>query len=79
MAIKTINIHECDRCGYQTENPDEWVDGESGNLHISYSGSLGSMSYNGDCGGVNIGEKKWICLKCTKEFIEFMAGENNER
>ena len=75
MTMKTINIYQCDRCGYETQNPDEWVNHESGNLNISYSGSLGSSSYNGDCGGINIGEKKWLCLQCTKKFIEFMAGD----
>ena len=76
MTIKTINIHVCDRCGYQTESPDEWINNECGSLQVKYHGSLGSKSYNGDCGGVNINENKWLCLSCTMDFIAFMRDKS---
>lgn len=74
MAKITITIHKCDRCGYEAKNPYEYIDGECGELTVAYKGSIGQ-----GCGGINIRECKWLCLKCTKQFIEFMAGENNER
>lgn len=51
MAKITITIHRCDRCGYETKNPDEYIDGERGELTVAYKGSIGQ-----DCGGVNIQE-----------------------
>lgn len=74
MAKITITIHKCDRCGHETKNPDEYINGERGELTVAYKGNIGK-----DCGGINIQECKLLCLKCTKQFIEFMAGENNER
>ena len=73
MAKTTITIHKCDMCGYETKNTDQYIDGERGELTVAYKGSIGQ-----DCGGVNIQECKWLCLRCTKKFIDFMESASNE-
>lgn len=75
MGIKSLSQYTCDRCGYQTTDPSAWVNHESGQLNVQYHGSIGSSSYNGDCGGININEKKWLCLSCTRKFLSFMSNE----
>lgn len=61
MGIKQLRQYTCDRCGYQTLNPSDRINNESGQFNIKYNGSIGSLSYNGDCGGININEERWLC------------------
>ena len=69
---KQPDIHVCDRCGHETTDSSDRRGNEEGSLTITWRGSRGGASYNGDWGGVNHKGDGWLCMRCTDDFLEFM-------
>jgi hypothetical protein len=71
---KTIIVAVCDRCKREGDTSDmdrqEW-----GETHVEYKGHTGSRSWQGDSAGCSHMGKNWLCLRCTRQFLDFMSGK----
>ena len=78
MARVTKQVFECtcDRCGQEGDTENERGAQEFGGMTIDYKGHISGRTWQGDAAGVVYKKQVWICLDCTKSFIEFMKNKD---
>jgi hypothetical protein len=69
---KTVVVTTCDRCGAEGDTGSDETKQEWGEMDIQYKGHVSGRTWQGDAGGIRYSEKVWLCLSCTKKFLEFM-------
>jgi hypothetical protein len=72
---KTITIAVCDRCKREGDTGDATSRNEWGETNLHYKGHTGGRTNQGDAGGCNHEGSKWLCLDCTRHFLDFLGGK----
>lgn len=63
----------CDRCKAEHDESDYIKDSEWGQLNLEWRGDTGGRMHDGAAGGIVLTGKAWLCLPCTKAFLNFLS------
>ena len=74
MAEIVTVILECDRCGDRHDKATFENSPEYGETTLQWSGHISGRTWQGDAAGVVHKGKAWLCIACTRAFLEFMSG-----
>jgi hypothetical protein len=75
-VVETKITYSCDRCGKESPNQ-EFNDGyKSGYAKVMINGSVGSKTYDGSWGGIDVKVAIDLCGDCLVELREFIDPKN---
>ncbi len=74
-VTRSVTVAVCDRCKREGDTGEMGGRQAWGEMHVGYKGHTGDRTWQGDAAGSNHHGTKWLCLDCTRHFLDFMSGK----